>query len=281
MRRDRLQSISQGCRNRSSRLRVEARSPLFWKTINLPSSDQITHAPETRPLPRAAQLPAVKGLRSEAPTTALNFISFEPNEWMSTPLLRRPSDPLSNRTKFLIAIAIAVAAPPTGYFIFGNSDREVDVAVASQATTDVSPVEFLPLRQAEISSAKATGTTVESGPEPDVQTASVQSVVPLDIKTTEGAIEARSLQTLPERGKRSFTAGRYNSTCFPSASAVRQNHPGAWPSWTLRAPGHESTRCWYAATRTKSHKHRSEIRREEAVQATEKPEVPVLFGPQY
>jgi predicted DNA-binding ribbon-helix-helix protein len=38
-------------------------------------------------------------------------------------------------------------------------------------------------------------------------------------------------------------------TCYPSAPAVRQDHPDAWPSWTLRAPGHEGTRCWYPTTR--------------------------------
>jgi hypothetical protein len=48
------------------------------------------------------------------------------------------------------------------------------------------------------------------------------------------------------------------STCLPSAPAVRQVHPGAWPSWTLRAPGHEGVRCWYPATRTTAHNHRYE-----------------------
>jgi hypothetical protein len=43
------------------------------------------------------------------------------------------------------------------------------------------------------------------------------------------------------------------STCLPSAAAVRQENPNAWPSWTLRAPGHEGTRCWYASTRAKAH----------------------------
>jgi hypothetical protein len=41
--------------------------------------------------------------------------------------------------------------------------------------------------------------------------------------------------------------------CLPSADAVRQQHPDAWPSWTLRAPGHEGTKCWYAATRSTTH----------------------------
>jgi hypothetical protein len=49
------------------------------------------------------------------------------------------------------------------------------------------------------------------------------------------------------------------STCFPSASAVRRDHPEAWPSWTLRAPGHEGTKCWYAAMRPTAHDHRAEI----------------------
>jgi hypothetical protein len=46
-----------------------------------------------------------------------------------------------------------------------------------------------------------------------------------------------------------------NSTCFASASAVRQHHPEAWPSWTLRARGHEGTKCWYPTTRTLAHDH--------------------------
>jgi hypothetical protein len=46
-----------------------------------------------------------------------------------------------------------------------------------------------------------------------------------------------------------------NSTCFASASAVRQDHPEAWPSWTLRAPGHEGTKCWYPTARTLAHDH--------------------------
>jgi hypothetical protein len=46
-----------------------------------------------------------------------------------------------------------------------------------------------------------------------------------------------------------------NSTCFASASAVRQHHPEAWPSWTLRALGHEGTKCWYPTTRAMAHDH--------------------------
>jgi hypothetical protein len=46
-----------------------------------------------------------------------------------------------------------------------------------------------------------------------------------------------------------------NSTCFASASEVRQHHPEAWPSWTLRARGHEGTKCWYPTNRTLAHDH--------------------------
>jgi hypothetical protein len=48
-------------------------------------------------------------------------------------------------------------------------------------------------------------------------------------------------------------------TCYPSAPAVRQDHPDAWPSWTLRAPSHEGTRCWYATTRAAAHERRTEL----------------------
>jgi hypothetical protein len=47
--------------------------------------------------------------------------------------------------------------------------------------------------------------------------------------------------------------------CLPSASAVRQEYPGAWPSWTMRTKGHEGEKCWYPATRATAHDHRKEI----------------------
>jgi hypothetical protein len=45
--------------------------------------------------------------------------------------------------------------------------------------------------------------------------------------------------------------------CLPSAEAVKQQDPGAWPSWTLRAPGFEGKKCWYPSTRGAAHEHRS------------------------
>jgi hypothetical protein len=205
--------------------------------------------PETLHLPRAAQLPRVPGLPLvETRITIPSAMSFKPNAWTSTPLLRRPSDPLSNRTKFLIAAAIA--ALPSAYFIFGVSNRPVSVAVAPQTATDLPPLELLPLPEVDATSAKTRGITVERKAEPDVQTTSSKPTTPLDIKPTESAIEARPAPTLPD--KESLAASQDASTCFPSASAVRQNHPGGWPSWTLRAPGHEGTRCWYDATRNKA-----------------------------
>jgi hypothetical protein len=38
------------------------------------------------------------------------------------------------------------------------------------------------------------------------------------------------------------------SPCLSSASAVRQEHPGSWPTWTLRAQGHEGVKCWFPTT---------------------------------
>ncbi len=209
---------------------------------------------ETWRLPRVAQLPAVAGLPlGEMPTTVPKFTSFEPDEWMSNRLSPRPSDRLSTRTKFLIAIVVAVALP-AGYFIVRNSDRPLDVAAVPQATTEIPPAEFLPLREAQVPAAAVAGTNVESRVEPEGEAASLQQTAPLDTKPTESGIEAKPPPTLREEG--SFAAGWDASTCFPSASAVRENRPGAWPSWTLRAPGHEGTRCWYAATRATTHDHR-------------------------
>jgi hypothetical protein len=69
----------------------------------------------------------------------------------------------------------------------------------------------------------------------------LQPTVPLNVKPTE----AKALRTLSEKGN---AADQYEASCSPSASAVLRNHPGVRPTWTLRAPGHEGTQCWYAAT---------------------------------
>jgi hypothetical protein len=87
--------------------------------------------------------------------------------------------------------------------------------VQPQGIIDPPHVAFLPLPQGVPQSPEAKGLTVESRAEPEIT----------------------------------------NSTCFGSASAVRQHHPEAWPSWTLRARGHEGTKCWYPTTRTLAHDH--------------------------
>jgi hypothetical protein len=87
--------------------------------------------------------------------------------------------------------------------------------VQPQRITDAPHVAFLPLPQVAPQSSGAKGITVESRAEPGIA----------------------------------------NSTCFASAAAVRQHHPEAWPSWTLRAFGHEGTKCWYPTARTLAHDH--------------------------
>jgi hypothetical protein len=48
------------------------------------------------------------------------------------------------------------------------------------------------------------------------------------------------------------------ATCYPSAMAVTQDHPDAWPAWTQHAPGHEGVRCWHATTRAAARDRRTE-----------------------
>ena len=209
-------------------------------------------------LPGVARLPAAAGMHlAEIPTVVPKSSSFERQGWMSTPLLPRSSGRRSNQTEFLIAIgvAIAVAALPAGYFVVRNSARPVGVTAAPQATTDIPPVESLRLQEAQAPA--AAGSNVESLVEPEVRAPaaagsnveslapSVQQTAPSATKPTESEIETKPTPMLPE--KRSLAPGRDASTCFPSASAVRESVPGAWPSWTFKAPGHEGTRCWYAA----------------------------------
>jgi hypothetical protein len=114
-------------------------------------------------------------------------------------------------------------------------------------------------RTAQAPAADATRVTVESR----TDRASSER---FDIKPTE----TRPPQTVSERDKPLSAASRHDASCFPSASAALQNHPGGWPSWTLRAAGHEGTLCWYAAGRPRGSDHRSETTpRKEIVGTTE------------
>ena len=64
----------------------------------------------------------------------------------------------------------------------------------------------------------------------------------------DSAADARPAPSAADRRKsKSLVAvGDYDPACLPSASAVRQTFPEARPSWTMWAPGHEGTQCWYA-----------------------------------
>ena len=221
---------------------------------------------ETSHLPHAARLSVITATAtgSPGPTPIQHSIPFEPDRRRSTRTLRRPSDSLSIRTKFLVVIAIAVAALPASYLFFGNSDPPEPSQRRAQIPANRSSVEFLPSREArapaaipaveflplQAPTAAAVGTNAESRIEPEVQTPPLQPTVPLDMKLTENGIEPRPPQALPQKEGQSFTTSQDASTCFPSASAVRQNYPGGRPSWTLRAPGHEGTKCWYPTKRT-------------------------------
>ncbi len=89
--------------------------------------------------------------------------------------------------------------------------------------------------------------------------------------------EARPPQTLAEKGKPLSRTSGHDGSCFASASAVLQNHPGASPTWTMRARGHEGTMCWYAAARPSGSDRRSEkLPREKETVGTAEHE---LFAP--
>ena len=181
----------------------------------------------------------------------------------SPQMLRRPTDLRSILTEFLIPIA--VAALFAGYLFFGDSDPPVNAAVVPQVTNNGLFAEFSSLQEAEAPLSKVTDSTVESPIEPELadstvesppngQTAPFRPTVPLDIKPMEHGSEARPP---PQKEGQSLTPSQDISNCFPSASAVLRNHPGVRPTWTLRAPGHEGTQCWYAAAQPRASDHRT------------------------
>jgi hypothetical protein len=150
--------------------------------------------------------------------------------------------------------------------------RSIDQIATSQELTRSTDETASTTAQAP--AADATRITVESR----TDGALLQPTERFDIKPTK----AKPPQTSSERDKRLPAASGHDASCFPSASAVLENHPRGWPTWTLRAPGHEGTLCWYAAARPRGSDHRprgsehqsemirnEEIRSEELIGTTE------------
>jgi hypothetical protein len=117
------------------------------------------------------------------------------------------------------------------------------------STDQIATSQELTTRSADqTTAAKAARIKVESR----AHVASSQPTERFDRKPTD----ARPPQTLSEKRKQLSAT---DPSCFPSAAAVQRNHPGGWPIWTFRAPGHEGTMCWYAVARPWVSDHRPRV----------------------
>jgi hypothetical protein len=122
------------------------------------------------------------------------------------------------------------------------ADREPSTRGTDQIATGQEPT-----KRSTDQTAASKDSNIAAGSRAEV--ASSQPLLRLDAKSTE----ARQPQTLAEKGKPL-------ASCFASPSAALYNHPGGWPTWTLRAPGHEGTMCWYVAARPRRSDHRASAR---------------------
>jgi hypothetical protein len=235
-----------------------------------PSIAGTQHPRLTSGLPRATQLPPIPVSPSvNAHKAVPSRVSIDLDKQMAASELRRRGHVSSIGMAFLVGGAITTAA--ACYFVFASGPPAMDFVAAPTSTsreghvmagTDAehehtltkSPIEPAP-PQLSVTEDRVTGDT-------NLMTR------PTSVDRIAIAVE----DTKPPIGKDSqfVAATAQGSNCFASASAVRQNHPEAWPSWTLRAPGHEGTKCWHAATRATANDHRGEMSaKKQAVGTTE------------
>jgi hypothetical protein len=144
------------------------------------------------------------------------------------------------------------------------AQRSTDqIAIGQQQEETTRNTDQTPISVDQATATKTSKITVES----QGDGASLQPAVRLT--------EARPPQTLAEKGKPLSATSGHDGSCFASASAVQQNHPGASPTWTMRARGHEGTMCWYASARPRGSDHRSEgVARREIVGTEDRPSAP-------
>jgi hypothetical protein len=245
-----------------------------------------------RRLPRAAQLSPISDLAAiDSQRTIPTRVSIDLNK-LPKRTLQRPRRAFSGGTGFLVAGTIAAAW--AGYFVVASRPPAVDFEAPSRALSETRLVPLSALPQADLRSTRLKGLTAgdKAAPEPQLTVISEskppenwieprlpQTLSAMEYKATTGERNERPESSLVEQASPKSgadaavrgldikplienlvsPAGVQVSACFPSASAVRQEYPEAWPSWTLRAAGHEGTKCWHATTRATAHDHRGEM----------------------
>jgi hypothetical protein len=234
-----------------------------------------SHLPSAPTLELPPDFPAARA--NSAGPSRLAIRPEEPRQRM----LRRPRRSLKGWTAFLLVSAIVA-----GFCVgIGATSRppvvEISTASSPPLPEKTRPGEVTSLPTGGPPSAEFIDRAI-SGPADQNALTATDS----DFNPTRGGSEAGLPQTLPagkssmargatspiagsssvhEGSRASSSVARFEETkpdtarplaaftCYPSAPAVRQDHPDAWPAWTLRAPGHEGTRCWYAKTRAAAH----------------------------
>jgi hypothetical protein len=191
---------------------------------------------------------------------------------MRATLLVHPTEQFSRTSFDLDTVRQNVGEIATGQEQRARSSDKAVSAIATDQEQMTRSIEETAARIAQFLSAKATGITVESR----ADAASLPPTARLNVKRTEAK---------PPQRKQPSAASGHDDSCFASASAVLQNHPGASPTWTLRAPSHEGTVCWYAAARPKGYHrarasdHRNEMTRSKEAVGTAENAFFALFAP--
>jgi hypothetical protein len=233
-------------------------------------------------LPRATQLPPVTGSPPVEPSMTVSTEAPSICAIVPSPMLPLPRNARSVWKRFLITSAMSALV--VGYLTYGSSHRGSEIALQSPSVPPSIPKSEDTPQPAGLSSVN-----VESRAEPEPQANLLQPGAPSRIKPVEietnaksspppqptenratldetstlstpnsvtqvspalpphAVLDTQNMNSQVERKQR--IVGNQVSTCYPSASAVREEYPQAWPSWTMRALGHEGTRCWYPGTR--------------------------------
>jgi hypothetical protein len=224
-----------------------------------------------RPLSTAQNAPGMIGLAAPA---GPSFDQRQGNA-MSLDAIQQSVDRISaGHDQIMRSIDQIATKITTDHEQMTRSTDQIANSIAAGQEQITRSIDQIVTSSAQAPSAKASGLMVES----QANGASLQPTARLEIKPTQ----AGPPQTPSERGKQLAAASGHDGSCFPSASAVLERHEAAWPSWTLKAPGHEGTMCWYASARPRQRDHRSEIMpRREIVGTREKGPFapPPLFAP--